>query len=141
NAGSKLVIAAAGPKRRDLGTTPPQGMVAKVILPGILVTADRQSAFRLPPSALSSFPLIVLTDDADFAAASLDNFLWTTFTRSDPAQDVHGVGEFTEHKHWGCKGSLIIDARLKPHMPPPCEPDAEVSRRVDKIFPLPERGA
>jgi 4-hydroxy-3-polyprenylbenzoate decarboxylase len=47
---------------------------------------------------------------------------------------VHGVGSFVAHKHWGCRGSLVIDARVKSHMAPPLEVDPEVSNRVDRLF-------
>ena len=76
---------------------------------------------------------IVVVDDSDWAAASLENFLWLTFTRSNPAADVHGVESFTHHKHWGCRGPLVIDARLKPHHAPPCEEDPGVTARVDAL--------
>ena len=82
---------------------------------------------------LNRFPLVVLVDDSEFAARSLDNFLWTTFTRSNPAADVHGVGSFVEAKHWGCRGSLVIDARAKPHHAPMLEEDPEIERRVDAL--------
>ena len=82
---------------------------------------------------LGEWPLIVVVDDAPFTAASLDNFLWTTFTRSNPAADVHGVGAATRRKHWGCTGPLVIDARLKPHHAPPVEEDPAVSARVDRL--------
>ena len=85
-------------------------------------------------NAINRFPLIVIVDDSQFAAQSLGNFLWVTFTRSNPAADIDGIAEFFENKHWGCNGSLVIDARLKPHHAPPLEADAEVSRRVDPLF-------
>jgi 4-hydroxy-3-polyprenylbenzoate decarboxylase len=56
-----------------------------------------------------------------------------TFTRSDPASDVYGVGAFTHRKHWGCTGPLVIDARLKPHHPPPLVEDPAVSKRIDAL--------
>jgi 4-hydroxy-3-polyprenylbenzoate decarboxylase len=77
---------------------------------------------------------VTVVDDAEFASRNLDNWLWVTFTRSDPANDVHGVGAFIQKKHWGCRGPLVIDARLKPHMPPVLEEDPEVTRRVDALF-------
>ncbi|MEY3204294.1 MAG: hypothetical protein RLZZ21_625 [Planctomycetota bacterium] len=86
-----------------------------------------------PEHPLRAFPLLVIVDDSSFAAASLENFLWLTFTRSNPAADVHGVDAFTQQKHWGCRGPLVIDARLKPHHAPPCEEDAAVSARVDAL--------
>lgn len=86
-----------------------------------------------PEHPLRAWPLVVVVDDADFAAASLENFLWVSFTRSNPAADVHGVDAFVHQKHWGCRGPLVIDARLKPHHAPPVEEDPAVSARVDEL--------
>ena len=68
-----------------------------------------------------------------FTAKTLTNFLWVTFTRSNPAMDIHGFGATICDKHWGCTGSLIIDARTKPHHAPPLIEDAEIVRRVDQL--------
>ena len=48
---------------------------------------------------------------------------------------IDGVlrGAFTLEKHWGCTGSLVIDARIKPHHAPPLEEDPAVTRRVDAL--------
>jgi 4-hydroxy-3-polyprenylbenzoate decarboxylase len=59
--------------------------------------------------------------------------LWVTFTRSNPAADIQGIGAVSEQKHWGCSGSLVIDARIKPHHAPPLLEDPEVTRRVDRL--------
>jgi 4-hydroxy-3-polyprenylbenzoate decarboxylase len=59
--------------------------------------------------------------------------LWVTFTRANPAADVQGIEAFVADKHWGCRGPLVIDARLKPHHAPPLVEDAEVTRRVDAM--------
>lgn len=82
---------------------------------------------------INEFPLVVLVDDSAFATASLENFLWTTFTRSDPASDVHGIESFCQSKHWGCAGSLVIDARAKPHHAPPLVEDPAITRRIDAL--------
>jgi 4-hydroxy-3-polyprenylbenzoate decarboxylase len=158
NEGSKLVLAAVGPKRRDLPTTLPtdpselklgDGFAnPRVALPGVLVidgpkfVADprgRDGAverfcgrFRAG-EPINAWPLIVVVDDSAFAAASRDNFLWTTFTRSNPAVDVYGVGAATVDKHWGAAGSIVIDARIKPHHAPPLVEDPEVTCRVDRL--------
>jgi 4-hydroxy-3-polyprenylbenzoate decarboxylase len=147
NEGSKLVIAAAGPPRRLIPTGFPDGIhlpdgfgPAALCLPGVLaVQCDRGKgggefcdAF-IPSASINQFPLIVLVDDSAFVARSLNNFLWVTFTRSNPAADVYGIGAFTRQKHWGCQGSLVIDARIKPHHAPPLEEDPAVSRRVDAL--------
>jgi 4-hydroxy-3-polyprenylbenzoate decarboxylase len=87
-----------------------------------------------PADPLCAFPLVVLVDDSEFAARNLDNFLWVTFTRSNPALDIDGIGAATLHKHWGCAGSLVIDARSKSHHAPPLVEDPAVTRRVDALF-------
>ncbi len=86
-----------------------------------------------PDHPLQDVALVVIVDDSAFAAASLANFLWLTFTRSNPAVDVHGVGSSIVHKHWGCTGPLVIDARLKPHHAPPVEEDPAVTAAVDEL--------
>ena len=68
--------------------------------------------------AIRGFPLIVIVDDSEFTARSERNFLWVTFTRSNPAVDVEGIGAFIDKKHWACAGSMVIDARIKPHHAP-----------------------
>src|SRR5262249_35122758 len=157
NAGSKVVIAAVGERRRELPTeiptdlNLPTGFTAlRLCLPGILAvqappypkaepnvkTPDDvrlfTDAFR-SEDMINRFPLIVLVDDSEFTARTLNNFLWVTFTRSNPAADIHGIGSFTHQKHWGCNRSLIIDARIKPHHAPPLESDPAVARRVEAL--------
>jgi 4-hydroxy-3-polyprenylbenzoate decarboxylase len=80
-----------------------------------------------------AFRLIVIVDDSEFAARTLNNWLWITFTRSNPAADIYGVGEFTTQKHWGCTGPLVIDARIKPQHAPPLEEDPAVVKRVETL--------
>jgi 4-hydroxy-3-polyprenylbenzoate decarboxylase len=164
NAGSKVVVAVAGPKRRELGTDVPAELklpegfsTVRVVLPGVLAITSPKCRKQGPERgtvpeaedaditllcavlgtqelALRGFPLITLVDDSEFTSQSLNNWLWVTFTRSDPANDVHGVGAFTRYKHWGCRGPLVIDARLKPYMAPPLEEDPAVTKRVDMLF-------
>lgn len=83
---------------------------------------------------LDSIPLIVITDDAGFLAADFKNYLWVTYTRSNPALDIYGVDSFTEHKHWGCRHSLIIDARKKPHHAPELVKSQEIEKKIDRLF-------
>jgi len=153
NSGSKVVIAAAGEKKRELGTEltvlhlPDGFRNPKIVMPGVLafqadkyvdqsVTLKWISQFTQQHSnkdLLQNFPLIILCDDSDFVSKNLNNFLWATFTRSNPSHDIYGVDSFTENKHWGCKGSLIIDARIKPHHAPPLIKDPVVEKRVDAL--------
>jgi 4-hydroxy-3-polyprenylbenzoate decarboxylase len=82
---------------------------------------------------INRFPLILLVDDAEFTSRTLNNFLWTVFTRSNPAVDIDGIGATTQHKHWGCSGSLVIDARIKPHHAPPLIEDPAITSKVDAL--------
>ena len=155
NSGSKLVIAAAGPVKRELPTELPADLKLPegfshpwVGLPGVLVVGapawsvgprevdpaleEFCKAFSAEDS-INRFPLIILADESEFTAGSLSNLLWVTFTRSNPAADVSGIAGFVRQKHWGCRGSIVIDARLKAHLAPPLEADAEVTRRVDQL--------
>ncbi|TDS12422.1 UbiD family decarboxylase [Sphingobacterium paludis] len=153
NAGSKVTFAAVGKKKRDLATEIPSGLTfprpfnsAKLALPGVLVldgkafTSYTEESLALNHwcELLADLPmpgvqLLVLVDDASFAAASVNNFVWVTFTRSNPAFDIYGVDSFTRFKHWGCQGPLLIDARSKPHHAPALIKDESVERRVDAL--------
>lgn len=155
NRGSKLVIAAAGRKRRELGRRIPSGMEfptgfggADTCMPGVLAVRGPKSEqgrgepdplieefcrFYGERDCLDGFPLVIICDDSRFTAASLDNFLWVTFTRSNPATDVYGVRAAVRARHWGCEGSLVIDARIKPFHAPALEDDPEVERRIDEL--------
>lgn len=151
NSGSKLVMAAAGPVKRTLPSSIPEGNSLpngfsdpRVCRPGILAIKApayveqnhdlERFCHDLPAThAFNQFPLIVLVDDSQFTAASLNNFLWTVFTRSNPASDINGIEAFTKDKHWGCRGALVIDARIKPHHAPPLIEDPEITRRVDQL--------
>jgi 4-hydroxy-3-polyprenylbenzoate decarboxylase len=77
---------------------------------------------------------MILTEDSNWMSTHLHNFLWATFTRSQPAKDVYGVNTEVVDKHWQCQAPLIIDARIKPHHAPVLESDPEVSRKVDSLF-------
>ncbi len=83
---------------------------------------------------LDELPLIVVADDASFTAGNLHNFLWVSFTRCNPSHDMYGINPFTENKHWGCRGPLVIDARIKPHHAPPVEKDSAIEKRINPLF-------
>jgi 4-hydroxy-3-polyprenylbenzoate decarboxylase len=153
NTGSKVIFAATGNKKRELkneipALNLPDGFEnPRVILPGIFAVKGKkystaesaeiemlQLTEALSSQDLSGFPLIVLCDDSAFLSAALNNFLWAAFTRSNPANDIFGVDAFVNHKHWGCKGPLIIDARIKPHHAPPLEKDPAIEKKIERIF-------
>lgn len=154
NEGSKVVIACRGERRRTLKSELPGNIALpagfsdpKFCLPGILAVQappfvagqparEQAEAFcrALEPYDLQHIPLIVLVDDSRFTAAALNNFLWVTFTRANPSHDTYGVRAFSEHKHWGCHGPLVLDARKKPHHAPELEVDAAVQKRVEHLL-------
>ncbi|MGB4776100.1 MAG: UbiD family decarboxylase [Daejeonella sp.] len=153
NAGSKVAISISGNIKRELFTELPSSFTLprpfnnyKLVMPGILAVEspnfkDQQQTAKeieilnenLKDKDLNGLPLIVLCDDAGFTAETINNFVWVTFTRSNPSHDIYGINSYTEHKHWACKGPLIIDARIKPHHAPPLIKDAAVEKRVDEL--------
>lgn len=156
NSGSKLVIAVRNEIRRNLDTELPAALKelqgfgqAAMAMPG--VAALNMKAFTSYEHAelemkaldeqltgniadLTGIALILICDDPAFVAEKLNNFLWVSFTRSNPSHDVYGIRSFVKHKHWGCEGPLIIDARIKPHHAPPLELNPVVEKRVDSLF-------
>lgn len=153
NAGSKVLIACRGAKKRELKAELPSGFslptgfknpnfIQKGILaieaPAFTSTDNYSDVQRLTEhlkgQQLEHIPLIILTEDSQFIAADVNNHVWVTYTRSNPSHDIHGVDSFTENKHWGCRSSLVIDARIKPHHAPPLITDKKVSAKVDKLF-------
>jgi 4-hydroxy-3-polyprenylbenzoate decarboxylase len=154
NSGSKVIIAARGPVIRSLGNQLPAQLnlpanckKINLILPGIIaVSFDRfkdyasaqseieQLTKHLELQKLEQWPLWVLTEDCDWMSERLNNFLWATFTRSNPTRDIYGVNARFVDKHWSCQAPLIIDARIKPHHAPVLETDSEISKRVDQMF-------
>lgn len=156
NTGSKVVFAAYGEKIRELSTNVPA--VCKELngfenpslcMPGVVAlqanafidyknsseeinSLNSQLTERL--ASLTGIALVIITDDAGFTAASLNNFLWVSFTRANPSHDIHGIDSFIKNKHWGCNGPLIIDARVKSHHAPALEKDSAIEKKIDHLF-------
>ncbi|AOM84297.1 UbiD family decarboxylase [Salisediminibacterium beveridgei] len=155
NEGSKVVMAAYGKKRRELNHQIPDSLKdvtppfinAQPVMPGVVAVegpayGHRDKALKDLETLKSSLknqkdldgtPLIVVVDDATFTSDTLNNFVWVTFTRSNPSHDVHGVNETYNNKHWGCD-TMIIDARIKPHHAPPLIADPETEEKVAEFF-------
>ena len=154
NHGSKLVMAAAGVKRRELRNDPadlaslalPAGFTnARIAMRGVIAvqwneagtSANAPASEDIAPllNALQNwefrenYPWVSVVDDTSTigegdAQKSLDDFLWLTFTRSDPAQDAYGIDARFVDKHWAIQAPLVIDARIKPrHQKPLSVPD------------------
>ena len=156
NTGSKVVIAAYGEIIRTLATEVPgclkelqQFEAAKLVMPGVVAlqtnpflnyeAATREleilnSQLQNKTTELANVPIIVVCDDAGFVSEKLRNFLWVTFTRCNPSHDMYGINSTTINKHWGCKGPLVFDARIKPHHAPPVITDPLIDKKIDKLF-------
>ena len=152
NEGSKGVLLGLGAPWRELparfeGALPAGFGAAVPFCKGCLVVSgapfseEREAASRLAAApALAPWPLVVLVDDAPAAAESARSFLWTTFTRFEPAADIASASISVVRNQVTRKGPIVIDARLKPWYPKvvACDPDTErlVSRRWRDYFPV-----
>jgi len=158
NSGSKGVLLALGEKRRELptefrgsskATAPSLGTNVgriEVYCPGCLCVEgpsyaddpEWKTKVAADP-AFADWPFVVLTDDARRAAKSDMNFLWTTFTRFDPASDFTASNVELVKNHAAFTPPVVLDARMKPWYPEElfCDDDtaAKVERRWNEYFP------
>jgi len=146
NRGSKGVWLGLGDPVRELprefrpaAPPPPEVRDVRVFCPGCLVVggpafdAEPQAAARLAAHpAFAGWPLLVLTDQPARAAASPANFLWTTFTRFEPAADLHAAATRVVRNHLVREGPILIDARMKPWYPGELFCDEATARLVDR---------
>jgi len=152
NEGSKGVWLGLGEPVRDLPRSfrtheLPEGVDrVEVFCPGCLVvgapskSSDPDAAIRIARSSVfSDWPLVVLSDEPRRAVASPINFLWTTFTRFEPAADIHSASARVIRNHVAHSFPIVIDARLQTGFPEElsCDPEtaARVSRRWREYFP------
>ncbi|MGE0566946.1 MAG: UbiD family decarboxylase [Bacteroidia bacterium] len=153
NEGSKVVFVAYGEKKReltsDLSSFEKIGE-AKLVFPGVVMLPfssytnsenaikeiDKLISDLKSLNSISGFAQIVLCDNIEFGKDILKDYLWITYTRSNPAIDIYGVNSFISNKHWGCEGPVIIDARKKPHHAPELILDKKVEEEADRILKL-----
>lgn len=154
NTGSKVIFAAVGDSIRELCREVPEILkdipgfgLPSLVMPGVV--AIQGPSFKSYEEAqqhmnglsdairerggLDSCPMLIVCDDSTFMSETLNNFLWATFTRSNPSHDIYGVNSRYEYKHWGCD-NVIIDARTKPHQAPPLIPDPIVEKNIERLF-------
>ena len=142
NQGSKGVWLGLGDPVRELprqfSASVPRGVTdVRVFCAGCLIVgaasrdADPGAPARIAGDAsFRDWPLIVLSEEPARAAASSMNFLWTTFTRFEPAADVHAAERRIVRNHIAYSGPIVIDARLKPGFPKELVCDEATSRTV-----------
>jgi UbiD family decarboxylase len=144
NKGSKAMLLGLGREpRRELPETfsgsLPDGLTRpKVFLPGTLVVqgpgyesepglAEKTASWQ----GLADWPVVVLVDDSRAATASQQEFLWTFFTRFEPAADIHGAGRTVVRYHVGLKPPIVFDCRMKPWYTEVLEVDPQTKQKVD----------
>src|SRR6185436_11047348 len=149
NLGSKGVWMGLGDAVRELprewkppSQPPSEIRDVRVFCPGCLVVGgppfaeDAQLAARLPGHpAFAGWPLLVLTDEPERAAKSAINFLWTTFTRFEPAADLHAAATRVERHHIAYSAPILIDARRKPGLPKELYCDEKTGALVTRRWP------
>jgi 3-polyprenyl-4-hydroxybenzoate decarboxylase len=142
NKGSKAVILALGESIRELprrfqGQVPPRVRRVEVFSPGCLVL--EKSYVREEPGEqenlcqwadFADWPLLILADEAAIVHSTTD-FLWSVFTRFDPASDIYAA-QATIHKHQiSYRGPILIDSRIKPRYPAILTSSSEIAKRVE----------
>ncbi|MGK0467041.1 UbiD family decarboxylase [Clostridium sp.] len=154
NSGSKVIIAACGERKRKLCSDVPEQLRdlqnfknPRLVMPGIVAMEgpvflsykdaqkqlDELCSKVQAKGAMKACPMIILCDDSAFMSATIQNFIWATFTRSNPSHDIYGVNSYYENKHWACD-NMIIDARTKPHHAPPLISDPSVEKNIQRFF-------
>lgn len=153
NKGSKGVWMGLGDPVRELprvfrpaAPPPPDVTDVRVFCAGCLVVGarpfaeDREAPARLAAHpAFEGWPLLIISDEPERATRSAVNFLWTTFTRFEPAADIHAATVMLERNHVVFTPPVAIDARMKPWYPAEvsCDPETAdlVTRRWREYFP------
>lgn len=145
NKGSKAVLMGLGkdPVRKLLhefkGSLPDGCAKPEVFLPGTLVLQcrpydnDPELGAKIAGHAgLEQWPVILMVDDSSAATISIKEFLWTFFTRFEPAGDIYGNKPESRRFHTCLTEPVVFDCRMKPWYPPVLEVDAETKKKVDE---------
>ncbi len=148
NEGSKAVILGIGERRFLLPESPAAELRSelfrrqKVFVPGVLVVEaplwreqDGVVGRILQEAAIRDFRMVCLVDDAEACTQDVASFLWTVFTRFEPAADIHAQEVQLIRHHPAFSAPLVLDCRMKPWYPPPVQPDPATLARVDSLWP------
>jgi 4-hydroxybenzoate decarboxylase subunit C len=152
NKGSKAMMMGLGKEKiRELptdysGDLPPHCRKLKAYLPGTLVieASNYESMPNLATeiaknTSLQQWPCILLVDSLEGATCSTQEFLWTFFTRFEPAADIHGASTTVQRFHVGLTPPIVFDCRMKPWYTDILEVDDAtrklVDSRISKILP------
>jgi len=144
NSGSKALMMGLGKETRRVlpesfhGDLPPGVRDPLVYLPGTLVVQgkpyeqDDELADQLAAwPGLADWPVVLLVDDSRAATSSLQEFIWTFFTRFEPAADIHPARTLVHRYHVGMEPPIVFDCRMKPWYPHVLEVDPATRALVD----------
>ncbi|SHO46172.1 UbiD family decarboxylase [Desulfopila aestuarii] len=147
NKGSKAMLMGLGKEKiRELpevfhGTLPAECTKAEVFLPGTLVVQgtgyndNHELGAQLAQwEGLGNWPFVLLVDNIEEATCSMQEFLWTFFTRFEPANDIYAAASTVRRFHVGLRAPIIIDCRLKPWYTEVLEVDEPTRSLVDEKF-------
>lgn len=147
NKGSKAMLMGLGKEplrplpQSFTGELPSGCSNPEVYLPGTLVVQggsykyDPELAGRLAAhDSLADWPFVLLVDSTRAATSSLQEFIWTLFTRFEPAADIYAASSSVNRFHVGLKPPLVIDCRMKPWYPHILEVDDATRSKVDAKF-------
>jgi hypothetical protein len=117
----------------------PRGVVAVevfcggcLVIQGLSYAEDPEQAARLAKEGwLGDWPLVILHDDAK-VAHSTSGFLWSTWTRFEPASDIYAAQTKVFRHHLSFEGPIMIDARIKPGFPKELLVRDDIAALVDR---------
>lgn len=144
NKGSKAMMLGLGQeKRRSLardftGSLPAECLNPNPFLPGTLVvqgSSYKQNTKLADQLAtwpgVQDWQVIILVDSTAEATTNLQEFLWTFFTRFEPAADIHGASQEVQRFHVGLEAPVVFDCRMKPWYTDVLEVDPATKELVD----------
>jgi len=147
NEGSKMMLVATGEERFSLTDQTPSNLPegigkARLFCRGCLVVegSNYETLPTLPQAVASSssfaaYRLVLLVDDLEACLKNEMSFLWTWFTRFEPAADIHPSSSKLSRFHVEMEAPVLIDCRMKPWYPGRLVQRPDVVRRIDEVFP------
>ena len=143
NEGSKAILMGLGDSVRDLprefrgelpnGVTEAEAFCAGcLVVKGAAYSEEPQQAKHLAlQPAFAEWPLVILHDDPGVVGSASD-FLWSTWTRFEPAGDIYAAKTEVTRHHLAYTAPMVIDARKKPSLPDELVVLDDIARLVDR---------
>ncbi len=148
NEGSKAILLGLGDKRFELRETPAEPLKNPafrnmcIFAPGVLVVEgpawkENDPCIRelLREEAVRGFRMVILADNASDCVKDEASFMWTVFTRFEPAADIFALENTLQRYHVSLSAPILLDCRVKPWFPPEVKPSPETVARIDSLWP------